>query len=57
MTTSEMNEHELLKHIREKIDHAPALYRAQVAAILEPVADLLERMVKRLDELGEVIDG
>jgi hypothetical protein len=56
MTVSEMNERQLLEHMKSKLDSAPVLYRSQVALILDPVIELLERMVNRLDELEEEID-
>lgn len=52
-----MTEKELLEETRRRIDAAPAIARAQVSAILEPVCQMLERMVIRIEELEEAVDG
>lgn len=52
-----MTEQELLDQARAKIDAAPLMVRPQVAAILEPVIEILERMVSRIEELEAATDG
>lgn len=56
MELDRMNEKELLEEARRRIDAAPAMVRPQVAAILEPICQMLERMVVRIEELEEAVD-
>jgi len=56
MELEHMTEKELLEEARRKIDAAPLMVRPQVAAILEPVCQILERMIIRIEELEDEID-
>lgn len=57
MELNQMTEQELLDLARAKIEAAPLMVRPQVAAILEPVIEILERMVSRIEELEAATDG
>lgn len=51
-----MTDKDLLDQVKSKLEQLPSLYRDKVAEVMDPLIELCERIVVRLDEVEEEID-
>lgn len=49
-------EKELLDQVKSKLEQLPALYRDKVSEVMDPLLELCERILVRLDEVDEELD-
>ncbi|WP_295002939.1 hypothetical protein [uncultured Dechloromonas sp.] len=49
-------EKDLLDEVKSKLDQLPGLYRDKVSEVMDPLIELCERILVRLDEFEEEFD-
>jgi hypothetical protein len=49
-------EKDLLDQVKSKLDQLPSLYRDKVSEVMDPLIELCERIIIRLDEVEEELD-
>ncbi|HLO62896.1 MAG TPA: hypothetical protein VK165_08015 [Azonexus sp.] len=50
-------EKDLLDQVKSKLEQLPGLYRDKVSEVMDPLIELCERILVRLDAVEDEIDG